>query len=69
MRYLLPIFFALTLSLTGCVEEEPQCPDEEDTTCTCEDGSEGEFVCSDGAVDCICHGQSDGNDEDDEDDD
>lgn len=63
MRYLLPLFFAFTIAFAGCVEEEVECPDDDDTACTCDDGSDGELQCSDGYADCIC----DDGDEDDAD--
>lgn len=63
MQYLLPLLIALFF-VAGCVEEKPECPDDEETACTCDDGSEGEFVCSDGVGSCICDGdENDGNDE------
>lgn len=56
MRRAVVIFFALMLSLSGCVDEGPVCPDDDETACTCDDGSEGELECSDGVADCICDG-------------
>ena len=60
MRIAAVMLFAFTLALSGCVDEEPVCPDDDETACTCDDGTEGELECSDGVADCIC---DDGDDE------
>lgn len=48
------VMFALLIALAGCVEEEPECDFDDDTSCTCDDGSQGELICSDGEMSCVC---------------
>lgn len=56
MKRLLPLLFVIALALFGCVEEEPECDFDDDTSCTCDDGTEGELDCADGTMHCICDG-------------
>lgn len=55
MKRLLPLLFAVTLAFTACVEDEPECPDDdEEIACTCADGAEGELICANGTAQCYC---------------
>lgn len=57
MRVVLSLLFAATLCLTGCVEDDPDCPDaDEEIACTCSDGSQGVLVCADDTAQCHCDG-------------
>lgn len=54
MRTIVPLLFAATLAVTGCVET-PECPDDsEEIACECGDGTHGELQCEDGVADCVC---------------
>ena len=56
MRVVVALLLVVTLVFAGCVEEEPECPDDQDepVQCTCEDGTQGELECTNGDAICVC---------------
>ena len=58
MRRVITLLFVVSIGVAGCVDE-PQCPEEDDAICSCDDGSQGELECSDGEATCICDSEGD----------